>query len=84
MNSPGKAPLRTRMIIVAAPSGAGKSSFVDKICQEEPRLVDVITYTTRAMRRGESEGIPYHFVTEEKFKKLLEQNFFVESMPACA
>jgi guanylate kinase len=66
------------MIIVAAPSGAGKSSFVEKITQEDPRLVDVITYTTREMRRGESQGHPYHFVAIEEFQKLLAQDFFVE------
>jgi len=70
--------MKTRIIIVAAPSGAGKSSFVDKICQEDPRLVDVITYTTRSMRRGESEGHPYHFVNKETFESLLKRNFFVE------
>ena len=69
---------RTRMIIVAAPSGAGKSSFVEKISQEDPRLVDIITYTTRAMRRGESQGKPYHFVSIPEFEALLKKDFFVE------
>ena len=71
-------PLRTRMIIVAAPSGAGKSSFVERINQEDDRLEDIITYTTRAMRRGESEGHPYHFVTTEDFLQKLSTHFFVE------
>lgn len=67
------------MIILAAPSGAGKSSFVEKICQEDGRLVDTVTYTTRAMRKGESEGKPYHFVSREQFEAKLKDNFFVES-----
>lgn len=66
------------LIIVAAPSGAGKSSFVDRICREMPRLVDTVTYTTREPRSGESEGNPYHFVSRQKFDELLSQNFFVE------
>jgi len=66
------------MIIVAAPSGAGKSSFVERVSQEDSRLVDIITYTTRPMRRGESQGNPYHFVTAEEFQNLREKNFFVE------
>ena len=66
------------MIIVAAPSGAGKSSFVEKLVKEEPRLVDVITYTTRPMRKGESQGHPYYFTTKSDFESLIEQNFFVE------
>lgn len=70
--------MKTRLIIVAAPSGAGKSSFVEKISQEDPRLVDVITYTTRSMRKGESEGHPYHFVSTEDFQTKISQGFFVE------
>jgi guanylate kinase len=66
------------MIIVVGPSGVGKSSFVDKITAEEPSIKDIITYTTRNMRTGESEGYPYHFVTEERFKALISDNFFVE------
>ncbi len=67
-----------RMIIVAAPSGAGKSSFVERITHEMPRLMDTVTYTTREMRQGESEGLPYHFVSREKFQELVKEGFFVE------
>lgn len=70
--------MKTRMIILAAPSGAGKSSFVEKICQEDRRLFDTVTYTTRPMRAGESEGHPYHFVSEEVFQRLIKEDFFVE------
>ena len=66
------------MIIVAAPSGAGKSSFVEKIAKENTRLVDIITFTTRAMRKGESEGQPYHFLSHDDFQKKISENFFVE------
>lgn len=71
-------PTKTRMIIVAAPSGAGKSSFVEKICKEEPRLEDTVTFTTRVMRAGESQGHPYHFVSRSEFEALLAKNYFVE------
>lgn len=70
--------MRTRMIIVAAPSGAGKSSFVERICREEPRLEDTVTFTTRKMRPGESQGNPYHFVSKEEFQALVAKNYFVE------
>ncbi len=70
--------MKTRMIIVAAPSGAGKSSFVEKISQEDSRLVDIITFTTRSMRKGESSGHPYHFISGDDFRNKIEQNFFVE------
>lgn len=70
--------MKTRLIIVAAPSGAGKSSFVEKISQEDPRLVDIITFTTRSMRKGESEGKPYHFIASEDFQNKIKEGFFVE------
>jgi guanylate kinase len=66
------------MIILAAPSGAGKSSFVERVCREDDRLVDTITYTTRAMRKGESEGHPYFFVSQAEFETKVQQNFFIE------
>jgi guanylate kinase len=70
--------MKTNLIILAAPSGAGKSSFIEKICAEKPVLFDTITYTTRAMRKGESQGVPYFFVTEDEFNAKKEDNFFVE------
>jgi guanylate kinase len=70
--------MKTRLIIVAAPSGAGKSSFVERACREDSRLVDTVTYTTRSIRKGESEGHPYHFVSKERFQALVDDNFFVE------
>lgn len=69
---------KTRMIILAAPSGAGKSSFVERICREDSRLEDTITYTTREMRQGESQGQPYYFVSREEFEKKIQENFFIE------
>lgn len=70
--------MKTQLIIVAAPSGAGKSSFVERICREDSRLFDTVTYTTRSMRAGESQGHPYHFVSKEEFEKRVSENFFVE------
>ena len=70
--------MKANLIIVAAPSGAGKSSFVERICREEPRLFDTVTFTTRAMRRGESQGQPYHFVSKAEFEALVAKNYFVE------
>lgn len=69
---------KTKMIIIVAPSGAGKSSFVDRITSEFKILRDTVTYTTRSVRVGESEGNPYYFVSIEEFKRLVDENFFVE------
>ncbi len=70
--------MKTKMIIVAAPSGAGKSSFVERIALEDLRLHDIITYTTRPMRHHESPGKPYFFISIEDFKKKVSEDFFIE------
>lgn len=70
--------MKTNIIIIAAPSGAGKSSFIEKICAENKVLFDTITFTTRAMRNGESQGAPYFFVGEDEFNSKVKDNFFVE------
>ncbi len=70
--------MKTRMILVAAPSGAGKSSFVDRVIQELPALEDVITYTTRPMRHHETQGHPYHFISDKDFKTKVDEGFFAE------
>jgi guanylate kinase len=66
------------MILVAAPSGAGKSSFVDRAIKEIPELEDVITYTTRPMRHHEVQGQPYHFISQEDFLHKVDEGFFIE------
>lgn len=70
--------MKTRMIIVAAPSGAGKSSFVERLTKENDRLVDIVTFTTRAIRKGETNGVQYNFINHEDFQKKIEEGFFVE------
>jgi guanylate kinase len=72
---------KTPMILIAAPSGAGKNSFMDRAIAEFPQLVDIITYTTRAMRHGEQQGDPYHFISRQDFESKVEQGFFVEWSP---
>lgn len=67
-----------KMIILVGPSGVGKSSFLTRALQDYPELRDTVTYTTRPMRLGESEGHPYHFVSKERFEELIQQDFFVE------
>ena len=68
-----------KMVIVVAPSGAGKSTFIDEVLKKPSLgLKDTITFTTRSMRPGESEGEPYHFISGEEFEKKIESGFFVE------
>ena len=66
------------IILIAAPSGAGKNSFMSRALKEFSRLEDIITYTTRSPRFGEKQGDPYHFVSPEEFQAFIEKDFFVE------
>ncbi len=72
---------KIRMILIAAPSGAGKNSFMEKAMADFPVLKDIITYTTRSMRHGEKLGDPYHFIKKEEFEKRIREGFFVEWSP---
>lgn len=58
------------LFIVAAPSGAGKSSLVNALLAREPGMALSISYTTRPPRPGESEGSHYHFVDRDEFERL--------------
>jgi guanylate kinase/non-canonical purine NTP pyrophosphatase (RdgB/HAM1 family) len=70
---------RGRLIVISAPSGAGKTSLVKKLLEDDPRLELSISHTTRKRRPTEAEGREYHFVTVEKFKSLETSSEFLES-----
>lgn len=70
--------MATNMIIISAPSGAGKSSFIDRILKKFPVLFDTITYTTRSPRSSEQQGDPYYFVSRDEFLEKVQEGFFVE------
>ena len=66
------------LIVVSAPSGAGKTSLCREILKYIPDIKHSISYTTRAPRSSERDGIDYHFVTEDIFKKMIEEDAFIE------
>ncbi|MCB0393611.1 MAG: guanylate kinase [Bdellovibrionales bacterium] len=70
--------MSTPLIIVSAPSGAGKSSLCNKALQEFPELVDSVSFTTRAPREGETNGNPYFFVSQAEFEKRINEDYFAE------
>ncbi|RQX09763.1 guanylate kinase, partial [Micromonospora ureilytica] len=59
-------------------SGAGKSSFVERITREDSRLVDIVTFTTRSIRQGETQGLQYNFIDHADFEQKIKEGFFVE------
>ena len=68
-----------RLFVVTAPSGAGKTSLIDAVMREDPSLKISVSYTTRAPRPGEKEGVDYHFVDERTFRAMRERGEFLES-----
>jgi guanylate kinase len=67
------------LFVITAPSGAGKSSLIDALLKEDPRLKLSISYTTRTPRPGEQDGREYHFVDKKTFLGMLERSEFFES-----
>jgi guanylate kinase len=64
--------------VISAPSGAGKTSLCNELLAARPGLQLSVSYTTRAMREGEKNGIDYHFVSVETFEEMIERMAFVE------
>lgn len=69
---------RGRLFVIAAPSGAGKTSLVRALMQREPSLGFSVSFTTRPRRPGEVEGRDYHFVDPGTFEAMARQGAFVE------
>jgi guanylate kinase len=67
-----------RLYVVAAPSGAGKTSLVKALMEREPRIQFSVSYTTRKPRPNEIPGRDYHFVSAERFQEMIANNEFLE------
>jgi guanylate kinase len=67
-----------KIIIITAPSGAGKTSITRHLMQKFPELAFSVSAATRKPRGYEVDGKDYHFITEEEFKQRIQQNEFVE------
>ncbi len=65
-------------IIVSSPSGAGKNSVCDAVVEKCTDVVYSISYTTRPIRTTEQDGVDYHFVSEQEFKKMIDEDAFLE------
>jgi len=68
-----------KLFVIAAPSGAGKTSLVKAILGIEPSLQVAISHTTRQRRPEEESGINYFFISEQEFQKMHTEDQFIES-----
>ncbi len=66
------------LVLISGPSGAGKSTFVKALLEAEPGLSFSVSTTTRPPRRGETDGVQYHFVDDAGFDRLVAADAFVE------
>ena len=69
---------RGLLFVVAAPSGAGKTSLVNELVATNNDLQASVSHTTRAKRAGERDGIDYNFVDEATFRGLIAEEKFLE------
>jgi guanylate kinase len=67
-----------KLIVVTAPSGAGKTTIVKHLLQKFDFIDFSVSATTREKRPHEIEGMDYFFITTEKFKQLIADNAFAE------
>ena len=68
-----------KIIILAAPSGAGKTSIKSRLLAAMPNQLSFsISAATRKIRGGEQNGVDYFFISEEEFKNKIDNNQFVE------
>jgi guanylate kinase len=67
-----------RLYVVAAPSGAGKTSLVKALMEREPLIQFSVSYTTRQPRPKEIPGRDYHFVSQDRFREMIANREFLE------
>lgn len=71
-------PARGKLVVISAPSGAGKTTIARAIMSRNPTLGFSVSATTRPRRAGEVDGRDYHFLSEEEFRRRVGAGDFVE------
>ncbi len=66
------------LLVVSSPSGAGKTTLCNRLREEFRRLEFSVSYTTRAPRPGETNGVEYHFVDSPDFQEMIAKDEFAE------
>ena len=67
------------LVVISAPSGAGKTTLCGNLLRSDPGLTRAITCTTRAPRGGEVDGVDYHFLSVETFEEREASGDFLET-----
>ena len=68
-----------QIIVISAPSGAGKGTVIKELLKNDDKSRWLsVSATSRGMREGEEEGVNYYYLTEEEFKKRIDEDYFLE------
>jgi guanylate kinase len=78
MSSSPVLPDRGQLWVVSAPSGTGKTTVVDRLMEQTPRLQRSRSYTSRPARPGEVDGVDYNFVSRQAFEAMIREDAFLE------
>ena len=66
------------LIVISGPSGVGKGTIFSRLLASDPSLTFSVSATTRSPRNGETDGVDYFFITEDKYQELVKQDAFLE------
>ena len=66
------------VIVISGPSGSGKSTVINALCETDQTLKLSVSATTRTPRRGEIDGVDYHFLSKAEFEEHIQQGSFLE------
>jgi guanylate kinase len=66
------------LIVISGPSGVGKDTVIKRLLELDPNLTYSVSYTTRPPRKGEVDGVNYHFVSRPEFERLIAAGAFLE------
>lgn len=67
-----------QLIVLSGPSGVGKSTVIAEVMHQRDNLVFSVSYTTRAPRAGEEDGVNYHFVDKAEFERMIRDGELLE------
>ena len=68
-----------QIIVISAPSGAGKGTIMKELLKNDSKSRWLsVSATSREMRKGEEEGVNYYYITEDEFKKKIDEDYFIE------
>ncbi|MBI2836007.1 MAG: guanylate kinase [Acidobacteria bacterium] len=70
--------MRGLLFVVSAPSGTGKTTLVERLVEIVPNLTMSRSYTSRAAREGEADGVDYNFINRQRFEEMIHCGEFLE------